>query len=260
VVTERLLGFLGAAPVPGITAACFDAPHEGDGPGDEKIWFTTRVSNEAIGRGVRVPAAARPPEVRDQVNDALVRLGYRTVADDWNTLPVPLDPRQPGAGVASAAAAAPVPAARVLTPVVRTLRERIESRAGAEPDLPLRRWPALAGQVIRFVVTDDGRQAELSWTFPAGPANGPAGPANGLANGAGPAGRAPLVTMFADPRVWQALLDGDANMITEIRSGRLRCVNKRDAHRVRSDEVHAIAWLLGLAQVPLARSPARPPM
>jgi hypothetical protein len=51
------------------------------------------------------------------------------------------------------------------------------------------------------------------------------------------------------------LLDGTANVITEIRNGRLRCLNKRDGHRVRSDEVHAIAWLLGLAQVPLTRQP-----
>jgi hypothetical protein len=36
-------------------------------------------------------------------------------------------------------------------------------------------------------------------------------------------------------------------------SGRLRCVNRRDAYRIRSAEMHAVAALLGLTQVPVAR-------
>jgi hypothetical protein len=36
-----IFSFLGARQVPGISQACFRAPHEGDGPGDEKIWFTS---------------------------------------------------------------------------------------------------------------------------------------------------------------------------------------------------------------------------
>ena len=62
-VTADLLRFLDAAPAPGITAQCFGVPHESDGPGDEKIWFTSSVSADAIGRGVRVPAAALPASV-----------------------------------------------------------------------------------------------------------------------------------------------------------------------------------------------------
>ena len=37
------------------------------------------------------------------------------------------------------------------------------------------------------------------------------------------------------------------------RPGRLRCVNRHDGYRLCSDEVHTIAWLPGLAQVPLTR-------
>jgi hypothetical protein len=139
---------------------------------------------------------------------------------------------------------------------VQALEAGIQSRVPGET--PSVWWPAVAGQTITLVVADDGRSSELNVTFPQrAPADGnPAGPdADGsdreaATNGAGPG---PVATMIATSRVWQAILDGTANMIVEIRAGRLRCVNRRDTHRVRSDEVHAIAWLLGLAQVPLVR-------
>jgi hypothetical protein len=34
-------------------------------------------------------------------------------------------------------------------------------------------------------------------------------------------------------------------------ASRLRCINPRDGHRLRSDEVHAAAALLGLATIPV---------
>ncbi len=264
-VTADLLSFLGAAPAPGITAACFDTPHEGDGPGDEKIWFTTKVGTETIGRGVKVPAEALPPPLREQINEVLGRLGYRAVEQDWNDSPVQLDPRLPDS-IRTADPSRPAGGlpASTLAPVVRALEERIRSRALAESDVPLDRWPDLAGQAVTLVVADNGQHSEVTWRFPsAAPANGESASANGesasangesaSANGESAPAEAPVLTMIAGQRVWQALLDGSANMIVEIRTGRLRCVNRRDAYRLRSDEVHAVAWLLGLAQVPLVR-------
>jgi protein-tyrosine sulfotransferase len=262
-VTAGLLDFLGAAPAPGITTACFSTPHEGDGPGDEKIWFTTEVSGDTMGRGVNVPAGALPPQQCEQINESLRKLGYREIGENWNDAAGPVDPRLPDtAGAAErnpdANGAAPAPAGPDATPppVVQALEARIQSRVPGET--PSVWWPAVAGQTITLVVADDGRSSELNVTFPQrAPADGnPAGPdADGsdreaATNGAGPG---PVATMIATSRVWQAILDGTANMIVEIRAGRLRCVNRRDTHRVRSDEVHAIAWLLGLAQVPLVR-------
>jgi hypothetical protein len=251
-VSAGLLSFLGAAPAPGITAAAFDTPHEGDGPGDEKIWFTTKVGTETIGRGVKVPAAALPPPLCEQINELLARLGYRAIEEDWNNAPGPLDPRQPESIRTTAGTGRPAPdaAGGAMAPVIQALEERIGSRALAEPDVPLLRWPELAGQTIALVVADNGQSREVTWKFAGAPL--PGDHADGIVSGAG----GPVATMIADRQVWQSLLDGSANMIVEIRTGRLRCVNRRDAHRVRSDEVHAVGWLLGLAQVPLVRQPA----
>ncbi len=271
-VTADLLDFLGAAPAPGITAKCFEAPHDSDGPGDEKIWFTTKVGTETVGRGVAVPAAALPQTLRGKINDLLTKLDYRIVDEEWNNSPGPCDPREPGsvtlgvephpeANGRSRLAAAQPERASAQPPVVEALRERIRSRSSAGADEPAGLWPELAGQTITLVVADDGQVSELSWTCPqaAGRGGAPDDPATTDAvDGGQPSsanGRAdePVAMMIAGQREWQALLDGKANLIVELRTGRMRCVNRRDAHRLRSDEVHAVGWLLGLAQVPLAR-------
>jgi hypothetical protein len=246
-VAADLLTFLGAGPMPGITTACFETPHEGDGPGDEKIWFTTKVSTETLGRGVKVPAAALPAPLRGQINQNLAKLGYRAVTDDWNNTARQLDPRLPdtasgaaGADPAQCARHEPGRRASARTPVVAAIEKRIQSRSPAELDECVIRWPALAAQSVTLVITDGRDVDELTWTFPRGP-NQPA-PADETS---------PVATLIADSGVWQAVLDGRANVITELRHGRLRCLNRRDAYRLRSDEVHALAWLLGLAQVPL---------
>jgi hypothetical protein len=242
----KLLKFLGAEPFPGITQACFTTPHEGDGPGDEKIWFTSDVTSDTIGRGVKVPAAAIPESTRQQINETLNKLGYRAVNDDWNQASGPVDPRLPDDTAAvgeqpDSAAMTPCPqgASAQAQQVLQALEQRIRSSMDAEPAFLGSRWPALTGQTVAFVAAHAGADASLTWTF-----SGDSGPVDGQA----------VMTMIASPQIWRTLLDGEANLIVEIRNGRLRCINRRDMHRVRSDEVHAIAWLLGLAQVPLARA------
>ena len=66
----------------------------------------------------------------------------------------------------------------------------------------------------------------------------------------------PVACVIADPGVWRAVLDGRANVLTQIRHGMLRSLNRPDAHRLRSDEVRPLAWLAGLAQVPLTHAAA----
>lgn len=230
----KLLKFLGAEPFPGITQACFTAPHEGDGPGDEKIWFTSDVTSDTIGRGVKVPAAALPELTRQQINETLNKLSYRAVDDDWNRVSGPVDPR-----LQEAARSHSCGASAQAQQVSRALEERIRSSMESDPTLPSNRWPELAGQTITLIVDHSGASSALNWTFP-----GEARSVDGQT----------VMTMIASHQTWRALLDGEANVIVEIRNGRLRCINRRDAHRLRSDEVHAVAWLLGLAQVPLVRA------
>ena len=64
-----------------------------------------------------------------------------------------------------------------------------------------------------------------------------------------------MATLLASPATWRSLVNGEANIITESWAQRLRCVNKRDTHRIRSDEMHAVAALLGIAGIPVAHTP-----
>ncbi len=250
-VMADILAFIGARPAPGITRACFSAPHESRGPGDEKIWFTDHVSAGSMGQGVAVPATALPREIRTAINDLLARLSYRTVDDDWQSAVGRVDPRADGpAGVATAGVAAGGAAASGMAAgcdqasgpagsAIRALRERLESGSAALGDRFLSQWPSVAGVTVRLVAeAPAGDHAEVSWQFPAG-------------TGPSPNGGQAAALMVASPAAWMALLDGQANVMDEILAGRLRCVNPNDKHRVRSDEVHAIGALLGLATVPV---------
>jgi hypothetical protein len=170
---SAMFDFLGVAPAPGITRDCFSMPHESNGPGDEKIWFTDEGTPTALGRGVRTPVGALPP---------------------------------------------PLLAAR---------------------------WPTLADQTLSLVV--DGEPAERRWSL----ASAASATAPGQLEGEDPAAR-----LIAGPAVWGSLLGGESNIVTELSAGRLRCVNKRDNHRLRSEQLHAMSWLLGLTQIAVERTPA----
>lgn len=145
---------------------------------------------------------------------------------------------------------------------MRAIEDRIKSSSDMREVTA--RWPALAGQTIALVVQDvDGGHDELRLSFEppeiaeAGRDNGDrmlTGDASPSTDGAG----APVATIIAAPATWVSLLDGEANMAAEIAGGRVRCVNRRDPHRIRSDEVHAVAAVLGITSIPLARTTQTP--
>jgi hypothetical protein len=247
-----IFSFLGEDPVTDIASACFRTPHEGNGPGDEKIWFTNGISEDSVGSGIRVPAAALEPQVRHPVNEVLARLGYRPVDDAWNALVGRVDVRADASGRQPVSGGCPPRRHAEPETVASAITERLRSRPGHELLEASAVWPAVAGRTVAIVVDDaDGEHAELRWSFaaPASPATSP--PGDGAA-------AEPACTIIAGPATWRALLSGETNVVAEITAGRIRCVNRRDDYRIRSDEVHAIGWLLGLARIPLLRWPVAP--
>ena len=87
--------FLGVPAVPGISQSCFSSERERFGPADHKIWYTSSVSSDSVGRGWSVPAAMISPQMLGIVNELAGRLGYLTVGDDWGTTEPPADLRAP---------------------------------------------------------------------------------------------------------------------------------------------------------------------
>ena len=90
-----LFEFLGVAPAPGISASCFSLARERFGPGDHKIWYTSHISTDSVGRGWSVPVAMIPPQLLGAMNELAGKLGYLTIDGAWGTTEPPEDLRMP---------------------------------------------------------------------------------------------------------------------------------------------------------------------
>jgi hypothetical protein len=129
----EIFAFLDAAQAPGISAACFSADRERFGPGDYKIWYTSRISAGSVGRGWSVPVGMVAPQVLAGLNELAAKLGYLQVDGDWGTTAPPLDLRLPQAPRAEASdARAAVPAPRSAAPAPSQAAARVAAAPGPE--------------------------------------------------------------------------------------------------------------------------------
>jgi hypothetical protein len=91
-VTQQIFEFLGLSPVPGIVEQSFSADHDRFGAGDFKVWSTSRVTGDSLGRGWSVPVNLIAPMV-PMVNSLAGPLGYRRVDESWGVAARPGDLR-----------------------------------------------------------------------------------------------------------------------------------------------------------------------
>jgi hypothetical protein len=244
-VAGQVFSFLGVAQVPGISRSCFAVAHEANGPGDAKIWFTTEVSSGSVGRGLEVPGARLPPPLRAAINDALRELSYVEVGEDWNCEQKPGDLRnQPGLPQPQdKALAAKGPEGRPgvqdaeLMQVASAVQARISAVSPAMLEDIASCWPALAGRELGVeVIGPAGGLAEFSWNIP-----GPAGSGGE---------QIPPAMLSAPVSVWRPVLDGAENLFGELFARRIIARAISNAHLRRTEEVHALGVLLGVAQLP----------
>jgi protein-tyrosine sulfotransferase len=260
-----ILSFLGEQQVPGITQACFDTPHEVNGPADEKLWFTSAVTAGSIGRGTIVPASALPKPVRGPINEVLGRLGYRPVDDHWNDAASGTDPRLSASPVPSPRSAS---AGEAESGEVDAAAALITTRLRSQPSHMVSEiasyWPAVAGKTIAIVIEDGGYgRAELRQTFP--PVSSP--DAADRVPGTEADLDAVAATITASPATWQSLLAGRTNLVTELTASRIRCVRIADDHdhadciqgHHPTGALRAIAALLGISKIPVAGPPTATP-
>jgi protein-tyrosine sulfotransferase len=238
-VAAGLLAFLGASPVPGITGKCFEVAHDATGPADSKIWYTTGVNSDSVGGGIRVPADMIPANLRDRINKTLGDLGYVPVTGDWNqqlsvsSLVAAAGGEADGAGP-GANGHVPSPAAAAHIPVVtgERLREAAE------------RWPHLRGRIVSVVFRVGPAERErAAWRI------GGAGAGEGAVNGEAD------VTVVGDLPRWRSVLSGEVKLPSALMTGDLRAAGKGLTGPLSiTDEIHVIAFLLGLGVVPGAVS------
>lgn len=90
---SQLFDFLGVPQAPGVSERCFSPERERFGPGDHKIWHTSRISTDSVGRGWSVPTGMIAPQLTAAINDLADKLGYLPLDTEWGTTAPPADLR-----------------------------------------------------------------------------------------------------------------------------------------------------------------------
>ena len=258
----RILEFIGAAPAPGIVARCFGPGHQRFGPGDYKIWNTSRVSADSVGRGWTMPAGKIPAPLLARVNELADVLGYIRSASSWGTGAKPADLRT---GRTSPAADGEAGGEPDLAPDREDGREPDRAPAG-RPSTALPDWALAVDERVRAGLARVGEQfgrahgsraSESVLLFVNAPAWADADAwwrldlaAGTVAAGLGEAGEDADWSLTGSAQAWDRLLAGQANLGVAFRRGDLRYADKGDAGAgsIGADtRVAALTDLLGLA-------------
>jgi len=212
---DRIFAFLGELPVPGISESCLAPGREEFGPGDHKIWGTSSITADSVGRGSRIPAHFIPPPVLVMVNGLLAQLDYPLVD--------PGGPGRPGPTVSvpsTGRPSSPVPGddAAVLDELENLLTTRLAARlAEASPEPGETEVLSVPPFMITATVpaADAGLPLARWWRV------------DPVTASLTSSGRAPVTepgewVVTGDAQTWRSILNGDLNIGTAIRHGHLR--------------------------------------
>jgi hypothetical protein len=216
-VADGVFRFLGVPPSPGVSARCFAPERERQGPADYKIWQTSRITADSVGRGWSIPASLIDPPAAAAIGDLADKLGYIRADEAWGVAAVPPDLRvRAGAAPpapAAACATAQLPRAYVLLGHVLQqglfrVSERFAARWGpcaAESFMIVATSPSSAVGSVRWLVNLADRTVTL---------------ADGRAAG-NPAGAAAW-QLIGSAATWEQVIGGTANLNVALRRRDLR--------------------------------------
>jgi Sulfotransferase family len=230
---DAIFTFLGVEPVPGIAQTCFAPERERFGPADYKIWHTSRITGDSVGRGWTVPAGLIAAPARQRLNELCEQLGYLPVDDSWGTDERPADLR-----LHTPRAAAPAPAQSIV--VVPLLAERLvtaPARVGADF---AQRWRPCAADTFMLVATpESGAGPGERWLVDLA-----AGEVTAVGGGEEPDSGWDLI---GPADTWDQVLAGRLNLSVALRRNQLRYCDAGNAGPVVAEaRMGMLGELLGL--------------
>jgi hypothetical protein len=241
-VAAGIFDFLGVRRVPQIRQALFSGEHERFGPADHKIWYTSAISQDSVGRADSLPAGLIAPPVLEAMNGLLDKLGYVQVDESWGTADMPgsllvsdegdNELRQPG-----------------LPPGTEALAGRLAAGLARFGTGTATRWGAQMAETFTVAI----RQPHSApWAQHVSPGAREIVTADEQADGAD-TDRASADDAEADWGIvgtadtWLRLLDGDLNMSAALRRNELRYCDYGESDLfVTEARISLLAALLGI--------------
>jgi hypothetical protein len=217
-VAAGVFAFLGVAPAPGISLACFGRDRELIGPADFKIWHTSEIKADSVGRGWAIPAQSIRPSTRGAVNELAAKLGYLPVDDSWGVAPSAPDPRLHQMRLGSGDGAPTARRNALLLPAgQRALGAQLQAGlAGPAADAFTRRWGQFASEAFHVTCAPPGGMP-VRWRVDLAARTAriaPALPGVGAAS--------VQWEILGAPDAWEKLLRGELNLSVAIRRRDMR--------------------------------------
>jgi hypothetical protein len=252
-VTAGIFEFLGLPPVEGISALCFSGERERFGAGDFKIWNTSQITSESVGRGWTIPAnlmALATPGV----NELADRLGYVRIDDGWGAASRPVDMRVPVNGqapdqaVPALAAAGPVPPGSLL------VSQRLQAGLRGVAEEFRRSWKPYCDELFLLIATAAASGGDTWWLVDL--------TSRRAVTGSGNCTEEAAWLVSAPAATWEQVIRDGTNLGTAFRRSGMRYWDRGDAgagsviaeHRVAmmSNLLAITTWTPGKGSVPMA--------
>jgi hypothetical protein len=241
-VMRDIYEFIGVRPAPGVAQTYLSGDRERFGPADHKIWATSEISPDSVGRGESIPAGLIAPQVTAAINELTGTLGYLPVDADWGAPGRAADPRIPDTIRGRAPQSGPVSGSGALEESFRSRIESADERLESHPDM------CTAEKFV--IVSRTATGGETQWLVdPAArtiTVEEDAGDSQANEDGADDADDVTW-SILGSPQTWEAVLSGQLNLHAALRHNDLRyCPAGADSPLLSQTRIAMLTDLLGL--------------
>jgi Sulfotransferase family len=219
-VAQKIFEFLGLPPVPGIADQCFSADHDRFGAGDFKVWNTSRITGDSVGRGWSIPVNLIAP-MAGTVNALAGPLGYQCIDASWGVAARPGDLRVMADGqtvpppAAARGPAGPVPAGSLL------VSERLQNGLRGMDDSFADGWKPYSGESFVLVaLAPSSADGDAWWLVDLA--------ARKILTGSGTCDEDAFWTIIAPAATWEQVIRDGVNIGTAFRRHGMRYQDKGD--------------------------------
>jgi hypothetical protein len=241
-VMREVYAFIGTRPAPGVARACFSDDRERFGPADHKIWATSKISGDSVGRGESVPAGLIHPQVTAAINELAATLGYLPIDADWGTPGRAADPRVSDTirGLAAPSGGGSAPGSGALEECLRSRMESTDGRFASQ-------WESCAAEKFLIVSRTATGGGETQWLVDVAARTITVEAEADESEADDDENDDVTWSILGSPQAWEAVLSGQLNLHDALRRNDLRyCPAGTDSPVVSQTRIAMLAHLLGL--------------